>query len=233
VRADLRARGDVRTAEQRGPRTDARALTDGDGVRQQALEAHRDVDVVEAMVEVDEDDLVGEQGARPDLHALVGDHDAPVAEHGTGADDDLPAADVEAAAVAERRAVAHDHACAGSDVEAHVTADGRASLELDTMPVGQRGAPLVAPARAVWRHGRRGDGGGHRTRHTALRARASTRRRRNQRGRAVIVSPALSADETGQRGCNRSARTQLVSARAAGQVAMVGHPDPAPGAEVL
>jgi hypothetical protein len=160
VRADLRAVADLHAPQQRGARPDAHTGADDDRVRAQALQPHGLLDVLEVMVEVDDDDLVGKHGARADLDALLRADHAAIAEHGAGADaDGGPGRHVEAAPVAEDRAVADRH----RPVEDEPAAEHDRDTDVDPgAPPGPERAHAVTPPERARQRGRRRDGVGRR-----------------------------------------------------------------------
>ena len=93
-----------------------------------ALQPYGALHVGDAVVEVDEHDLVVEVRSRADLDALVGRDDAALAERRAGADPGA-AVHVEAGSGADARPVLERDRRAGGEVEAHPAADLDPALE--------------------------------------------------------------------------------------------------------
>ncbi len=131
VRPDARARADAHPAQDRCSRPQHRTRLDSHRARDQLLKADGDLDVVEALVEVGDHDFVAQHAPLADEDARPGGDRAAVAEHRTLTDRHRACVDVQAAALAERRAVTHDHACSGSDLEPQSRPEQRPAAQLD------------------------------------------------------------------------------------------------------
>jgi hypothetical protein len=120
-RRHLRALADRRTALDRRAGADPSARADDDGRSDDALQANRHLDVLVAMVEVDDHGLVAQHGAIADLDAGVRGQRAPLAQHRTGADPHGPGTDMQAAARPDRTALAQFEVSPARNIE-HNTA---------------------------------------------------------------------------------------------------------------
>src|SRR3954470_2511832 len=148
ARLHARVLPDHDAAQDRRARREHRARADHDGRRDELLEADRPLDVGDAVVEVDDDDLVVEDRVLADLDPLVGGDDAALAEPRARADARL-AVHVEARAGADRAAVLERQHRAGGEGEADAAAEpdvtGRADAAVRAQP-GERDAHHRLPS---------------------------------------------------------------------------------------
>jgi len=144
------ARAGRRLAGDDGAREDARPLADGGAVQDrcgvaehgacayanrachEALEPDRALDVADVVVEVDEHDIVAEDGAGADLDRFMGCEHASIAEDSPFADPHLPARNVEPAPLSNRAAVLQHDPCPAREVEDHPAP--QTSTALDDKP---------------------------------------------------------------------------------------------------